>query len=219
MWRSHPYSAPKAGDSTLETASRSSARLRTRRGLKDAESLRLSFEPVRCTIRVQLPKGRRGNNFTFCCCSFWFLIRRERVGTPEGVSRMKQRSQGAKGTQPYGARRRTAIRFVARWLQTYGSAPSSCLAPDHTTLSPKCEELSVPTLRIPPMLLPRIDCLSPAFTRQCAASFSQPRHRRPAPNPSLAEASLALPRERGTLTSAPAKLAELHNQPTRRRHR
>ena len=59
---------------------------------------------------------------------------------------MKQRNQGSKGTQPYGARRRTAIRFVARRLQTYGSAPFSCLASDHPTLSPKCEELSARTL-------------------------------------------------------------------------
>ena len=69
--------------------------------------------------------GRHENNFTFCCCSFWFLTRRERVGTPRGVSRVKQRNQGAKWTQPYGARRRMPIRFVARSLQTYGSAPTS----------------------------------------------------------------------------------------------
>ena len=71
---------------------------------------------------LQEAKGSRGNNFTFCCWTFWFLARRQRAGIPQGMSRAQQRSQGAKRPQPYGAGRRMAICGVASRIRTCGYA-------------------------------------------------------------------------------------------------
>ena len=94
-------------------------------------------------------KGPRGYYVTFCCWLFWFLARRERAGIPVGISRARQRRQGAKQSQPCPAGRgggQPSAALRVAYVPT-GTHRSTRLAYDHPALPPKCNVISAWALR------------------------------------------------------------------------